>query len=49
MSRRIASEREGFGSGWRAIHAAIFASSSTGMRRPFVGASPVRGRPRGLF
>ena len=49
ISRRIASERDGLGSGCRSIQAAIFASSSTGIRTPLVGDSPVRGRPRGLF
>jgi len=49
MSRLIASDREGLGSSCRSIQAVIFASSSTGMRTPFVGDSPVRGRPRGLF
>ena len=49
ISRRIASEREGFGSGWRSIYASILASSSGGMRRPRIGWTPVGGRPRGLF
>lgn len=48
-NRRIASDREGFGSGWRSIQASIFASSSGGMRTALAGWTPVRGRPRGLF
>jgi hypothetical protein len=45
----MASEREGLRSGWRSIHASIFASSSGGMRTARAGWTPVRGRPRGLF
>ena len=49
ISRRMASDREGFGSPCRSIQASIFASSSGGMRTPRMGWTPVRGRPRGLF
>jgi hypothetical protein len=33
-NRLIASERDGFGSGWRSIQASSFAFSSAGMRTP---------------
>lgn len=48
-NRLIASERDGFGSGWRSTQAVSFASRSAGMRKPRIGSRPVRGRPRGLF
>ena len=48
-NRLIASDRDGFGSGWRLIQALSFASSSAGMRTPVIGVMPVAGRPRGLF
>jgi hypothetical protein len=47
--RLIASDRDGFGSGWRPIQASSFAFSSAGMRSPVSGVIPVRGRPGGLF
>ena len=37
INRRIASEREGLGSGCRSIQAVIAASNSGGMRRPRIG------------
>ena len=49
ISRRTASEREGFGSGWRSIQAAIFASSSSDQRTVLTGSLPVAGRPGRLF
>lgn len=49
INRRIASAREGFGSGCRSIQALSLASSSAGMRTPVMGVTPVRGRPRDLF
>jgi len=49
INRRIASERDGFGSGWRSIHAVISASNSGEMRKVRTGSVPVAGRPRGLF
>lgn len=48
-NRLIASDRDGFGSGWRSIQASSFACRSAGMRKPRIGSRPVRGRPRGLF
>jgi hypothetical protein len=33
-SRLIASDRDGFGSGWRSTQASSFAFSAAGMRRP---------------
>jgi hypothetical protein len=48
-SRLIASDRDGFGSGWRSIQASSLAFSSAGMRTPVCGVIPVRGRPGGLF
>jgi hypothetical protein len=48
-SRLIASERDGFGFGWRSIQATSCAFRSSGMRTPVKGVTPVRGRPGGLF
>jgi hypothetical protein len=49
INRRIASERDGLGSGWRLIQAVIAASNSSGQRTVRTGSLPVAGRPRGLF
>ena len=49
ISRLIASEREGLGSGWRSIQAVMAASIFAGMRTVTAGSLPVAGRPRGLF
>jgi len=49
ISRRIASDLEGFGSGWCSIHSAIRASNASGQRTVRTGSLPVAGRPRGLF
>ena len=49
ISRRIASDREGLGSGWRSIQAVIAASSSAERRTVLTGSLPVAGRPRVLF
>ena len=49
INRRMASEREGLGSGWRSIQAVIAASSSSDQRTVLTGSLPVAGRPRRLF
>jgi len=49
IRRLIASDREGFGSGWHSIQAEIRASRSSGQRTVRTGSLPVRGRPRGFF
>jgi hypothetical protein len=49
ISRRIALERDGLGSGWRSIQAVIAASNSAERRTVLTGSLPVAGRPRPLF
>jgi len=49
MSRLMALDREGLGSGCCATHSVIRASSSSDQRTVRTGSLPVAGRPRRLF